>query len=421
MRAMPRRTPALRRPSPLVLGSAGNGLLAYVFFALATHALGGARAAPVSVLWSWWSFAAAALTFPIQHWVARTVQAQGGEAAVRQGLPTLARAASLVALVVGVLAWLGRDRLFHADGPWFAVLTALVALGAAMTGLVRGLLSGRQQFGAVAVTLVAENLVRAVLAGILYAAGVTDPVAYGACLIAGYAASAWWPSALVPRRTGEVAGAGSPLAFVGGTGAAQLVGQAVLTGSPVLLAAAGGAPAAVTALFAGLSLFRAPYTLLLGAVAPLTGRLTALAVAGRSQSLDRLRAFVVAGAVAAAAVAAAVGWLLGPWVVQLVFGADVVLERSTAVPVAAGSALAMANLLLTLLVIARGRVLHLLRSWLVSLVPGAVLLVVTGADSSTAAASAFAVVEAAALVLLALSDRAAARQVRRRGSAPAPR
>ena len=60
MRAMPRPKPALRRPSPLVLGSAANGLLAYVFFALVTHALGGTRAAPVSVLWSWWSFAAAA-------------------------------------------------------------------------------------------------------------------------------------------------------------------------------------------------------------------------------------------------------------------------------------------------------------------------------------------------------------------------
>ena len=144
-------------------------------------------------------------------------------------------------------------------------------------------------------------------------------------------------------------------------------------------------------------------------MAPLTGRLTAMAVAGRGHSLDRLRGLVVVGAVAAAALAAGVGWLIGPWVVRLVFGAGVVLERTTAVPVAAGSALAMANLLLTLLVVARGRVLHLLRSWLLSLVPGAAILVVTGAASSTAAATAFAVVEAAALVLLALSDRAAAR------------
>ncbi len=54
----------------------------------------------------------------------------------------------------------------------------------------------------------------------------------------------------------------------------QLLGQVVLTGGPVLLAAAGGAPAEVTALFAGLALFRAPYTLALGLVSQLTERLT---------------------------------------------------------------------------------------------------------------------------------------------------
>ena len=75
-----------------------------------------------------------------------------------------------------------------------------------------------------------------------------------------------------------------------------------------------------------------------------------------------------------------------------------------------GSALAMANLVVTLMVLARGRVLHLLRSWVLSLLPGAVLLVVAGAGGGAAAATAFAVVEAAALVLLAWSDRSAARR-----------
>lgn len=406
MRAMP----AVRRPSPLVLGSAVSGLLAYVFFALVTHALGSRAAAPVSVLWSWWSFASAALTFPVQHWVARTVEAQAGEGAVRRSLPTVVRAAVAVAVLVTGLAWLARDRLFHVDGTWFAVLAGLVTLGAALAGYVRGVLTARRRFTAVGVALVSENLTRTVVAAVLLAAGVTSPVAFGACLIVGYVATACWPSTLRLHRTGEADGAGNPLAFVGGTGAAQLVGQAVLTGSPVVLAAAGGAPAAVTALFAGLALFRAPYTLLLGAVAPLTGRFTALTVAGRSHQLARLRTGLLGGAVLLALVAAGLAWLLGPWLVRLVFGGDVELSRATAVPAAVGSALAMANLVLTLLVIARGRVLHLLRSWLVSLLPGAALLVVVGAGSATATATAFAVVEGAALVLLAWSDRTAARE-----------
>ena len=57
----------------------------------------------------------------------------------------------------------------------------------------------------------------------------------------------------------------------------------------MLLAVAGGAPAEVTALFAGLALFRAPYTLAVGLVAALTGRLTTLVVQGRRAALRRFR------------------------------------------------------------------------------------------------------------------------------------
>ena len=97
-------------------------------------------------------------------------------------------------------------------------------------------------------------------------------MAYGVCLLAGYAAvpvlavgasgsrgpappataSRRWPSSAGDRR-------------------AQVIGQAVLTGGPVVLALAGGRRAEVTALFAGLALFRAPYTLALGLVSAAHG------------------------------------------------------------------------------------------------------------------------------------------------------
>ena len=62
--------PKLRDTSALAVGSATSGLLAYVFFAIVTRALGSEGAAPLSVLWAYWSFAGAALTIPIQHWIA---------------------------------------------------------------------------------------------------------------------------------------------------------------------------------------------------------------------------------------------------------------------------------------------------------------------------------------------------------------
>ncbi len=80
----------------------------------------------------------------------------------------------------------------------------------------------------------------------------------------------------MPRRTGSGRRAAAPLRFLSGASSGQLLAQATLTGGPVLVAVIGGAPSAVTALFAGLALFRAPYTIALGLVSPLTGRLTVL-------------------------------------------------------------------------------------------------------------------------------------------------
>ena len=58
-------TTARRDTSLLAVGSLVSGLLAYVFFALVTRTLGAGPAAPVAVLWAWWSFAGAAITFPV--------------------------------------------------------------------------------------------------------------------------------------------------------------------------------------------------------------------------------------------------------------------------------------------------------------------------------------------------------------------
>jgi O-antigen/teichoic acid export membrane protein len=102
MRTHGRRS-LLRDTSTLAFGSVVGGLLAYVFFALVTRTLGPTPAAPVSVLWAWWSFAGAALTFPLQHWITRSVTVNEGERAVRAALGGVA----LVVVLVGVAAGVG--------------------------------------------------------------------------------------------------------------------------------------------------------------------------------------------------------------------------------------------------------------------------------------------------------------------------
>ncbi len=402
-----------RDATVLTIGSLGNGVLAYVFFAAVTRTLGAESAAPVAVLWAWWSFAGAALTFPLQHWISRQVALDDGEAGVRHALPRVVGAVAAVSVLAGLVAWLARERLFLLDGWTFPLLVAGVGLGSALMGVVRGTLSARGRFAAVGTGLVAENGLRCVLAGVLAASGVTAPEAYGVALVAGYATAALWPSALVCRPTGR-AGATAALRFVTGASAGQLLAQVTLTGGPVLLAAVGGAPAEVTALFAGLALFRAPYTLAIGLVSALTGRLTRLVASGRREALTRVRLTVV-GLTAALALAGGLGgaWL-GPPVMELVFGEGVRLAASDTAVVAVGSVFALANLVLIVGALARGRPHAAAVVWLVAAPVGLAGYLVRGGDALDRTCGAFLAVEVAAwvgfVVLDTRSDRLLAGQ-----------
>lgn len=391
-----------------------NGLLAYVFFATVTRALGAEAAAPVSVLWAWWGFAGAALTFPIQHWIARTVALHEAEAVVHRQVGRVAAAVTVVAGGAALLAWLVRDQLFRDEGVLFPLMVAAVALGSALLGFVRGTLTARRRFGAVGAGLVAENGLRCLAALVLLAAGVDDPAAYGGCLVAGYLTAVLWPHAFRLADDDEEEEAdlppSAPLAFVGGIASGQAAAQAVLTGGPVLLALAGGAAGDVTALFAALALFRAPYTLSLGLVAPLTARLTSLVAADDVRRLARFRGGTLAATLAGAAVAAPIGALLGPPVMTLVFGGDVRLDAGLTTLVAIGSAFALGNLVLTVLLIARGRTSVLLGAWLAAIALGALLFALSGWPATERTCWTFLLVEAAACGWLALADLRAARR-----------
>jgi O-antigen/teichoic acid export membrane protein len=384
----------------LAIGSVLNGLLAYVFFATVTRALGAEAAAPVSVLWAYWSFAAAALAFPLQHWAARSVTATGGDHGVRRSLPAVATAVLTIGPLVGLAAWLARDPLFHRGDAWFPLLVCLATIGSALTGLVRGMLQAHERFGAVALALVMENLVRCVVSLGLALAGNDDPAAYGWALVAGYVTAAIWPWTL--RMTLHGDDHESPLVLLVGASGGQLLGQVVLTGGPVLLALAGGGPAEVTVLFAGLALFRAAYTLAIGMVAQLTARFTTLVVQGRRDALSRIRSRLVGATVAFALLAAPFGALVGPPLLPLVFGGDVRMAGHLTAVLASASTIAIATLIATLVLIALGRTGGQVRAWLLAAVPGAAYFALWPAPVLDRTCWAFLVVQAGAFAWMAV-------------------
>jgi O-antigen/teichoic acid export membrane protein len=385
----------------MAVGSAVTGVLAYVFFALVTRALGAREAAGVSVLWTWWSFAAAGLTFPLQHWIVRSVAAAGGrEGGVRAALPKVVGSVGALAVLTAAVGWLLREQLFHDDGAGFPVLVGVVTLGSAFIGVVRGLLTARGRLVAVGWALVAENGLRCLLAVALLLAGAEDALGYAVALAAGQLVGLIWPRAAVPR------GPAHPeawLSFLGGAAGGQLIGQAVLTGGPVALALLGGRAAEVTALFAALALFRLPYTLALGAVPPLTGAFTRMGAQGRIDRLRRTFGGIVAGTLVAGSLAAVVAALLGPWLLRLVFGSTVRLAGDICALVAVGSTFALGCLLLSLLAMAAERSGLMLRGWGLGAATAAILLAVGPGTPLTSVAVAFLAAEAVAAVVLALT------------------
>lgn len=394
----------LRDTSALALGSAANGVIAYVFFGVVTRALGAEAAAPVTVLWAYWSFTGAALTFPIQHWISRSVTVHRGEWAVRGALAGVALVVLGVALAAGLVSWLARDQLFRTDGVAFPLLVVLVTLCSGLMGVTRGTLTARRRFVVVGAGLAIETSLRCLAAVALIVAGVEDPVAYGACLLVGFLACFLWPSALRLDTRGEQTSSDSPLAFMSGASVAQLLGQTVLTGGPVLLAVAGGAPQQITALFAGLALFRAPYTLALGVVTQLTERLTLLVVQDRHDALLRFRGWVVVVTLGGAVLAAVFGAVAGPPLMALIFGEGVELDSELTLLLAVGNTFALANLVFTITMLARGRPAVLVRGWLIGALPGALLFLASGAAVLERTCWTFVVVEAAVFCWLLLED-----------------
>jgi O-antigen/teichoic acid export membrane protein len=385
----------------MIVGSAVSGVLAYVFFALVTRALGASGAAPVSVLWSGWSLTGAALTFPLQHWLVRTVTAAAGqEGGVLRALPRVLALVAALAVLVTVAAWWGRSLLFHRDGLAFPVLVGALVVGSAVTGVLRGVLTARGRLAAVGIALVAENAVRCVLALFLMLAGSSDAFWFGLALVLGQVVALCWAGALRLQPGG---GGDTPwLPFLFGAGGGQLVGQVVLTSGPVVLALIGGSAAEVTGLFAALALLRLPYTLALGAVSPLTAVFTRMATAGGDSALARVLHVLLPATVVASLAGASLAGPVGPSLLGVVFGRTVHLSGALCAVVAAGSVFAVGSLLLSLVVMARGRAGTMLGSWIFALAAAAGSLAIGPGAPVTTVAVTFLVSELAAFGALGL-------------------
>jgi O-antigen/teichoic acid export membrane protein len=384
----------------LAAGSALAGLLAYVFFALVTRTLGADRAAPVSVLWTYWALAAAVLTFTVQHWTIRTLAHDRHEGTVARTLPMLAAAAGTLSVAAGIVTFAFRDELFADDGLIFPALIAGTTMGSFFVGLVRGALAGRRRYVATAASLAGEHVVRVAAASVLAVTG-GGPEAFGIALVAGQLIGLVWLGSLrFERSDADAEAVRNPLALASGVAGGSLLAQVVLTGAPVVLAALGGAPAAVTSMFVALAVWRAPYIVALGVTPQITGVLTRLTVRGQVRRLNQLRWMTVLGVALGCGAAMALGTTILPDVLRLAFGADVEMRGSELTVLGVGTALALGNLVLLLMLLAYGRSRAATVSWLGAVAFAGGFTGVSSLAPEPRVATAFLVAQGTAFVLL---------------------
>ncbi len=415
----PARLVALLPPGTLPVGAGlavlGAGSVAHLGFA--GHTLRASGMAEMSVLWSIVFVLGLGVFFPIEQELIRLAAARraGGEG-IR---PVVGRGAALAAAVTAglllPLAVAARPLAVSLFGGDIAMVVMLggATVALAITSVSRGTLAGLGRFGAYGSQLAVDGGLRIVLAGVLGAAGVRWPAAFGLILIAA-------PLAAVASTVRPFLGGlrpGPPLGWRAMGGRLGLLIVTMLLAQIIINVAvinvrllSPGAPAVVGALLAALVLARVPlfvFTALQTSLLP--GLCAALAVG--DQARFRLLLARACGAVTILGVCGGVPLVvLGPWLARVLFAARPVISHGDFALLAAGTLAYMLALAGGQGAQALARHRNQLLAWLagvavlaaITLAPGAVTLRVVTAYTAGSATVALAM----AAVLLARWPRA---------------
>ena len=157
----------------------------------------------------------------------------------------------------------------------------------------------------------------------------------------------------------------------------------------------------IDSIFVTFTLYRAPLTLIFSLQGRILPYLVGLAREANHGQLVRITTRVVLGGVALALAGAAVGWLVGPEVVGLLYGQEYAPSATVAMFAAGGVMAASAAQVASQVLVAEGRTSRLSWAWLGGLVVAIVVILLAGGEPDTRVAVAFAAGEVSALGLMA--------------------
>ena len=358
-----------------------SGLLVYAYLAVVAR---NSTPADYSYFGAFWSLALIVgfgAFLPIEQALARALQDPRGRRAALRSAATAAGgiAAAQLALLAAVSPLL-----------WPAIggrPTTLVALGAlcvvsAAQFVVRGVLVGLGRLRMHGLVLVGDSALRVLLASVVALLGSPDSAMFAWTLVVAVTLAhvPLLPGLVRRTQAGPDTGA---LHSLGAAVAPLLLGslcaQLLLNGLPVLVSAAASAAEQGRAgqFLAAFTLARVPLFVLVPLQSAIIPALTALAIAGPPVALARMLGRTATAVLALGAAGVAGALAVGPWLVQLVFGAQYRLPAVDLALMVAGVSAHVGLLLVTQALIATSRQRDVAVSWLAALaVAGTVFAVI---------------------------------------------
>lgn len=361
----------MRAASPLPTGATAigyglvvNGIATYGFLIIARRALGDDAYGGLAVLWGLVYILGPGLFQPLEQEVARVTADRAS-----RGLgsaPVLATASrigmiELIVVVIGVLvAWpLGLDGLLdHRIGLLVSLILALVAFAGAE--LVRGVLSGRHRFSTYGRYFAAEGGTRVVLAAALAILSVEIVGAYAVTLAAAFAVAAvvglGGDRPFV--RPGPEASTRELTPALGLLLAASLSEAFILNVGPVALEIVAGdniGEDAPGVFLNGLIIARVPLFFFQAVKASLLPNLASLAGTRDLQGFRAMQLRLLGAVFAVAGLSTVVGGLVGPWIVERVFGDELGRVDMALLAASGGGLMVMLSLALGLVALGHTR------------------------------------------------------------------
>ncbi|MCY4727818.1 hypothetical protein NYO98_16130 [Nocardioides sp. STR2] len=316
----------------------------------------------------------------------------------------LAATACLVVMAAFLATPSGRE-VVHGSLP-VLLLCLLSVVNFTMLILARGVLLGAHALRGYSALLVGEAAARVVIIAVIVATGVEAAV--GWAVLATVAGSLVWVGALGRIARGvDWSGRLTPWSTVAETvtalGIANGLSALVLTGFPAVVVAILGKSSDLAVLIAVITLSRAPLALMAPVQALTVPTVVRWSRSGDTRRLTRALELIAGGSAVAALIGAAVGYVVGPWAVAVVLGADYRPTPVTAALVAAATCVMAGALLQAAALVALQRYWLVTACWAAAIASAALLMLAAPWSAEDRALGGFALASLAAFVATAVA------------------